>query len=146
MITLLESICQPYAHSYCFIFTGFFFQDIGQLARMLSSHRVTKNIEFLTQDNRIISSKNTAQNINVTGNRPLLVILTWMLAKRQHVMKFVNLYMEQGFDVAVVSLMPWQLMWPTKGSRVSICDRLHCKPALDKPTIYNVIAFYTSSL
>jgi len=84
---------------------------------MLSSHHVTKNIEFLTQDNNIVSSKNVA--MNVTNNRPLLVILTWLLSKRHHVMKFVNLYMEQGFDVAVVSLTPWQLMWPTKGSRVN---------------------------
>lgn len=87
---------------------------------MLSSHHVSKNIEFITQDNRVVSSKNVIQNINVANNRPLLVILTWLLSKRQHVMKFVNLYMEQGFDVAVVSLTPWQLMWPTKGSRVSI--------------------------
>jgi len=87
---------------------------------MLSSHHVSKNIEFITQDNRVVSSKNVIQNINVPNNRPLLVILTWLLSKRQHVMKFVNLYMEQGFDVAVVSLTPWQLMWPTKGSRVSI--------------------------
>lgn len=96
-----------------------FFQDVGQLTRMLSSHHVSKNIEFLTQDNCIISSKNITQNVNVTNNRPLLVILTWLLSKRQHVMKFVNLYMEQGFDVAMVSLTPWQLMWPAKGSRVS---------------------------
>ncbi|KAL6444499.1 hypothetical protein ACFW04_001970 [Cataglyphis niger] len=39
-------------------------------------------------------------------------------------MKFVNLYMEQGFDVAVVSLTPWQLMWPTKGSRLVAADLL----------------------
>lgn len=87
------------------------------MARMLSSHHVSKNIEFLTQDN--VSSKSLARNVNVVNNRPLLVILTWLLSKRRHVMKFVNLYMEQGFDVAVVSLTPWQLMWPAKGSRVS---------------------------
>ncbi|XP_011876291.1 PREDICTED: uncharacterized protein LOC105566696 [Vollenhovia emeryi] len=100
------------------------YSGIGQLTRLLSSHHVSKNIEFLTQDNRIMSSKNVAQDINVTNNRPLLVILTWMLSKRQHVMKFVNLYMEQGFDVAVVSLTPWQLMWPTKGSRLVATDLL----------------------
>lgn len=141
---LLGSIRQLYIRTVIFMrfFFFFFFQGIGQLAR-ISSHHVSKNIEFLTQDNRIISSKNIAQNINVANNRPLLIILTWMLSKRQHVMKFVNLYMEQGFDVAVVSLTPWQLMWPTKGSRVSIRDRLHCKPALDNLTICSAIPFYT---
>ncbi|EFN77377.1 hypothetical protein EAI_14508 [Harpegnathos saltator] len=39
-------------------------------------------------------------------------------------MKFVNLYMEQGFDVALVSLTPWQLMWPTKGSKLVAVDLL----------------------
>ncbi|XP_028049680.1 uncharacterized protein LOC105839005 [Monomorium pharaonis] len=101
------------------------YSDIGQLARMVSSHHVSKNIEFLTQDNHIVISKNIApNNINVTNNRPLLVILTWLLSKRRHVMKFVNLYMEQGFDVAVVSLTPWQLLWPTKGSRLVAADLL----------------------
>lgn len=97
---------------------------IEQLTRMLSSHHVSKNIEFLTQDNRIVSSKNVAQKMSVGNNRPLLVILTWLLSKRQHVMKFVNLYMEQDFDVAVVSLTPWQLLWPTKGSRLVAADLL----------------------
>lgn len=97
---------------------------IGQLARTLSSHHVTKNIELLTQDNRVIVPKNSARNINVTNTRPLLVILTWLMSKRRHVMKFVNLYTEQGFDVAVVSLTPWQLMWPMKGSRLVAADLL----------------------
>ncbi|XP_011639162.1 uncharacterized protein LOC105428505 [Pogonomyrmex barbatus] len=99
------------------------YSSIERLTRMLSSHHVSKNIEFLSQDNRIVSSKNVTQ-INVTNNRPLLVILTWLLSKRRHVMKFVNLYMEQGFDVAVVSLTPWQLMWPVKGSRLVAEDLL----------------------
>lgn len=87
---------------------------------MVSSHYVSKNIEFLTQDNQVTSSKNIIQNANAANDRPLLVVLTWLLSKRQHVMKFVNLYMEQGFDVAVVSLTPRQLLWPQKkGSRVS---------------------------
>ncbi|XP_070156868.1 uncharacterized protein [Polyergus mexicanus] len=97
---------------------------IGQLTRLLSSHHVSKNIEFLTQDNFVSSSKNVIHNVNVANNRPLLVILTWLLSKRQHVMKFVNLYMEQDFDVAVVSLTPWQLLWPTKGSRLVAADLL----------------------
>jgi len=86
---------------------------------MLSSHRFSKNIEFLTQDNHVLS-KNKAHNMNMVNDRPLLIILTWLLSKRQHVMKFVNLYMEQGFDVAIVSVTPWQILWPTKGSRVNI--------------------------
>ncbi|XP_072755960.1 uncharacterized protein L(2)k09913 [Anoplolepis gracilipes] len=97
--------------------------SIRQSSHMLSSHHVSKNIEFLTQDNHV-SSKNIKQNVNVANTRPLLIILTWLLSKRQHVMKYVNLYTEQGFDVAVVSLTPWQLMWPVKGSRLVAADLL----------------------
>lgn len=100
---------------------------MGQMTRyMLSSHHFSKNIEFLTQDSRSVSSinKNATCNVNVINNRPLLVILTWLLSKRRHVMKFVNLYMEQGFDVAMVSLTPWQLIWPVKGSRLVAADLL----------------------
>ncbi|XP_029166409.1 uncharacterized protein LOC114937157 [Nylanderia fulva] len=97
---------------------------IGQMARLLSSHYVSKNIEFLTQDNQVTSSKNIIQNVNAANDRPLLVVLTWLLSKRQHVMKFVNLYMEQGFDVAVVSLTPRQLLWPETGSRLVAADLL----------------------
>ncbi|OAD57622.1 hypothetical protein WN48_01596 [Eufriesea mexicana] len=39
-------------------------------------------------------------------------------------MKYVNLYVEQGFDIVVVSITPWQLMWPTKGSRLVAADLL----------------------
>lgn len=104
------------------------------MTRTISSHHVSKNIELLTQNNRVISSKNIAQTLNVANNRPLLVILTWLLSERRHVMKFVNLYMEQGFDVVVVSLTPWQLLWPTKGARVSVRDRIHVES-----TFYSII-------
>lgn len=99
---------------------------------MLSSYHFSKNIEFLTHDNYIISSKNVTQNVNATKNRPLLIILAWLMSKQRHVMKFVNLYMEQGFDVVVVSLTPWQLLWPTKGSKVS-----------DTIALYNMSSLFT---
>lgn len=90
----------------------------------LSSHHVTKNIEFLKQNNEICTPNTTIQNFNDEKNRPLLVILSWLLSKRKHVMKFVNLYLEQGFDVAMVSVTPWQLLWPAKGTRVIASDLL----------------------
>ncbi|XP_033356003.1 uncharacterized protein LOC117236815 isoform X2 [Bombus vosnesenskii] len=33
-----------------------------------------------------------------------------------------DLYLEQGFDVVIVSITPWQLLWPTKGSRLVAAD------------------------
>lgn len=92
----------------------------------LSTHRLTKNIELLTEDNNlpIVKAPEILINPN-TENRPLLVLLCWLLSKRAHIMKYVNFYMEQGFDVVTVSMTPWQLMWPGKGSRVSISIFAH---------------------
>lgn len=87
----------------------------------LSSYQVTKNIEHISQNNRVRTDKAT-WNFNREENKPLLVLLSWLLPKRAHVMKYVNLYLQQEFDVLLVSITPWQLLWPTKGSRMVAAD------------------------
>ncbi|XP_058794005.1 uncharacterized protein LOC131665854 [Phymastichus coffea] len=92
----------------------------------LSTHRLTKNIELLVEDNVPIT-KNVDKKVIINPNadeRPLLVLLCWLQSKRKHIMKFVNFYMEQGFDVVTVSITPWQLMWPVNGSRIIASDLL----------------------
>ena len=88
--------------------------------RFVSSHRITKNIELLTQETPIQTDKFNNPSSIVPEERPLLVLLCWLLAKRKHILKYANFYLEQGFDVATVSVSPWQLMWPANGTRVSI--------------------------
>ncbi|KZC12615.1 PREDICTED: transmembrane protein 53 [Dufourea novaeangliae] len=90
----------------------------------LSNYHVTKNIEYISQGNKIKNFDDHIKHFKNTENRPLLIMLTWLLSKRRHVMKYVNLYTEQGFDIALVTMTPWQLMWPTKGSRVVAADLL----------------------
>ncbi|XP_031839905.1 transmembrane protein 53-like lethal (2) k09913 [Nomia melanderi] len=90
----------------------------------LTSHHITRNIKYISQDNKIKTSAGRIQKYKNDDNRPLLVLLSWLMSRPRHVMKFVNLYTEQGFDVAVVTLTPWQLMWPTKGSRVVAAELL----------------------
>ena len=85
----------------------------------LSSYQVTKNIEHISQNNRVRTNK-AIWNLNREENKPLLVLLSWLLPKRAHIMKYVDLYLQQEFDVLLVSITPWQLLWPTKGSRVNI--------------------------
>ncbi|KAG6803454.1 transmembrane protein 53-A [Apis mellifera caucasica] len=89
----------------------------------LSSYRVTKNIEHILHDNQ---TRNDAiiQNFNNEKNRPLIILLSWLLPKHKHIMKFANLYVEQGFDIVILSITPWQLIWPTKGSRLVASDLL----------------------
>lgn len=55
----------------------------------------------------------------VTDEKPLVVILSWLQSKQKHLSKYAELYMDQGFDVAVMQISPWQLLWPVKGSQVS---------------------------
>lgn len=89
-----------------------------------SSHAVTKNIEYLSFGNQIEISNGVITNLNYNKGRPLLVLLRWLYSKRRNVMKYVNLYKEQGFDVLLVSITPWQLMWPMKGSKLIAADLL----------------------
>lgn len=92
--------------------------------RLISTHHITKNIELISQDNNVTCGNNF--QLSTPNERPLLVILSWLLSKRKHIMKFTNFYMEQGFDVVTVSISPWQLIWPVKGSRVSIIANKWC--------------------
>lgn len=54
-----------------------------------------------------------------TDDKPLVVILSWLQAKQKHLSKYAQLYMDQGFDVLVAQITPWQLLWPVKGSQVN---------------------------
>ncbi|KAI4502598.1 hypothetical protein M0802_002510 [Mischocyttarus mexicanus] len=92
--------------------------------RLLSTCEVTKNIKFISQDNDVKVSKYTVKSSISSEKRPLLVLLCWLLAKEKHVMKFADLYLQQGFDVTLVTITPWQLMWPEKGSRLIAVDLL----------------------
>lgn len=56
-----------------------------------------------------------------TGN-PLVLIMSWLMAKERHLKKYAGIYLELGFDVMVVHLTPWQLLWPTKGAQIVAGD------------------------
>lgn len=53
-------------------------------------------------------------------DKPLVVMLPWLMAKQKHVKKYAQLYTDQGYDVVRVSVSPWQVVWPKTGSQV-IC-------------------------
>lgn len=92
--------------------------------RLLSTNDVTKNIKFISHDNDVTIEKFNVKTSSVLEKRPLMVMLCWLLAKEKHIMKFADLYLQQGFDVALVTISPWQLMWPEKGSRIIATDLL----------------------
>lgn len=82
------------------------------LCNSIRVKQLRKNLELLTHGDRHVLNK------DIYIRRPLLVLFAWMAANRRHYMKLVDFYMEQGFDCVVVTLNPYQLIWPTKGSRV----------------------------
>lgn len=92
--------------------------------RLLSTCEITKNIKFISHDNDIRISKYTVKTSNSSEKRPLLVLICWLLAKEKHYMKFTDLYLQHGFDITIVTITPWQLMWPEKGSRIIAADLL----------------------
>lgn len=53
-------------------------------------------------------------------DKPLVVLLQWLMAKPKHIKKYAELYIDHGYDVMAVTVTPWQVMWPTKGTQVCV--------------------------
>jgi hypothetical protein len=90
--------------------------------RPYSANQITKNIELISAHNDIQIDKSSPLCLTYPkpgeNNTPLVVMLSWLMAKRKHILKYANFYMDQGFDVLSVSITPWQLLWPMKGTQV----------------------------
>lgn len=56
-------------------------------------------------------------------DKPLVVLLSWLMAKQKHLKKYAQLYTDQGFDVLTVQITPWQFMWPKQGAQVTEFDQ-----------------------
>lgn len=46
-----------------------------------------------------------------------MLIFSWLQSKSKHLNKYAQLYLEQGFDVAIVQVSAWQLLWPVRGTQ-----------------------------
>lgn len=98
--------------------------------RSVSTQPITKNIYLVSNEKKKFDQENFI--IPTSDDKPLVVILTWLLAKQKHINKFNKIYLEQGFDVLNVGVSPWQILWPTKGSQivardlVRFLDNNHC--------------------
>ena len=92
--------------------------------RPYSVNQITKNMELISSDNDIQIDKSMPLHLTSPkfgeNNKPLVVMLSWLMAKKKHILKYANFYMDQGFDVLSVSITPWQLLWPVKGTQVRV--------------------------
>ncbi|XP_074038383.1 transmembrane protein 53-like lethal (2) k09913 isoform X2 [Leptinotarsa decemlineata] len=109
--------------------------------RNLSSLEITKNISLLSDDKK--TSKVINLKMDVPQEKPLVVMLSWLMAKKKHVHKYADIYLKHGFDVLNISLSPWQLLWPVKGSQVVAKDLLKF---LDLNTTYSPLILHGFSV
>jgi hypothetical protein len=90
--------------------------------RNISSLEVTKNITLLSNEKKngaVVNLKLENQE-----DKPLVIMLSWLMAKRKHIFKYADFYISKGFDVMNISVTPWQLLWPLKGTQLMAVDIL----------------------
>lgn len=86
-----------------------------QPVALLSTYLLNKNIELISND-RFVPSK--SHKVFKDDSKPMIVLLTWLLSRKKHVMKYCDVYLKQGCNVMTVSVTPWQFFWPVTGTQV----------------------------
>lgn len=95
-----------------------------QTRNISSQQEITKNIFLFTGDGRKVERDQRTLRLKDQQEKPLVIILAWLQAKHKHLKKYAELYTNQGFDVLVTQITPWQLLWPVKGSQLVAADIL----------------------
>ncbi|KAI8037649.1 transmembrane protein 53 isoform X1 [Drosophila gunungcola] len=92
--------------------------------RYISSQDITKNMTLYTHNKTQVEvDPKTLAFKKPTGN-PLVLMMAWLMAKQKHLKKYAQIYTDMGFDVVVVHITPWQLLWPVKGAQVVAAETL----------------------
>ncbi|CAB3252534.1 unnamed protein product [Arctia plantaginis] len=94
------------------------------LDRGAHTQDLTKTMQYISNEKVKLKIDPNTMKLDKRVDKPLVVMINWLLARQKHVMKYATLYLEQGFDVLSVSCTPWQLMWPQKGSQLIAGDML----------------------
>ncbi|CAB3225342.1 unnamed protein product [Arctia plantaginis] len=93
------------------------------LNRSAHTMKINDNMQYISNDKVKLKLDPSNMKLNQNIEKPLCIMMNYMMAKPKHVQKYADLYLTQGIDVIAVSCTPWQLMWPVKGSQV-IADQL----------------------
>ncbi|XP_037944779.1 uncharacterized protein LOC119679819 isoform X2 [Teleopsis dalmanni] len=92
--------------------------------RYVSTKEITKNMTLYTNGQfKSEVDQNTLEFKKPTGN-PLVLMMAWLMAKQKHLKKYAQIYTDMGFDVMVVHITPWQLLWPVKGTQIVAAETL----------------------
>lgn len=92
---------------------GLLFLQKTSVPRLLSAPRIPLHTEVLKQYLTLITS-----DVKTETSRPLAIIISWLMAKRQHVEKYANIYLQRGYDVLIVNLPSREMFLPESGSQV----------------------------
>lgn len=90
--------------------------------RTLTSQPITKNMQLYSATARNVDKDPKTFKLKKPLDRPLVVMFSWLQAKQKHLQKFAKIYTDRGFEVLIVAITPWQLLWPTKGSQLVADD------------------------
>lgn len=111
--------------------------------RYISSKEITKNMTLYTSvPFKSEVDQKTLEIKTPTGN-PLVLMMAWLMAKQKHLKKYAEIYTEMGFDVVVVHITPWQLLWPAKGTQLVAAETLKF---LENNQSYNPIVIHGFSV
>nr|CAD7428910.1 unnamed protein product [Timema monikensis] len=109
--------------------------------KLYSMSEVSKNLRLISLDDNMTLDKNLPLQVHVhnSENRPLVVLLAWLMAREKHLMKYASFYLEQRFDVLIVNTTPWQFLWPVKGSQLvagELLEFLHLNKCYQKMLLH----------
>ncbi|XP_050299254.1 transmembrane protein 53-B isoform X2 [Anthonomus grandis grandis] len=90
--------------------------------RNISCLEINKNLSLLS--NEKIDTTVTNFKLNQPQENPLVILLAWMMAKKNHTRKYADIWIQKGFDVLCVTVSPWQFLWPVKGTQLVALDIL----------------------
>ncbi|CAH1392172.1 unnamed protein product [Nezara viridula] len=90
---------------------------------------IADSIELMSYEELVVKPNNKrTPEIILQTNRPLVLLHPWLLAQPKHTRKFVELYLEKGFDVLKIQITIWKVLWPVIGSQVvaaNVVEFLH---------------------
>ncbi|KAL9874423.1 uncharacterized protein LOC119642512 isoform X1 [Glossina fuscipes] len=85
---------------------------------------ITKNLILFTNKSLKKELNINTLELKATNTGPLVLMMAWLMAKQKHLKNYAKFYTDMGFDVLVVQISPWQLLWPTKGAQVVAADAI----------------------
>lgn len=111
--------------------------------KSISALDLTKNMTFYTENPNKINWDPKTLTFKTPSGNPLVLLMSWLLAKQKHLKKYAEIYTDLGYDVLVVHVTPWQFIWPTKGTQLVAADTLKF---LENNSTYNPIVVHGFSV